>query len=289
MATINGTSGNNTLTGGTGNDRILPGNGNDTINGLGGIDTLDYSSYGSNTANPSKPGGIDASFFSAGGGTVFSLSNSGFPKSDTFSGIEKLIATKYNDELYGSDNNENFSGGGGNDKIYGSGGNDWLSGNSGNDLMTGGLGNDTIYGGTGKDNIDGGTGKDWIKGGTGGDRINSGVAPGSTDRIVYGSIKESTVDIATRDIINFEKGLVKIDLEQIDLNSKVAGDQDFRYFIGTKGFTGRAGEIRYALDQRDIEGVPSTAIFGDVNGDKKADFAISIIGQRAFSLSDFDL
>ena len=48
MATINGTSGNDTLTGTTGDDTINPGNGNDTIDGLAGTDTVVLSGARSN-------------------------------------------------------------------------------------------------------------------------------------------------------------------------------------------------------------------------------------------------
>ena len=48
MATINGTSGNDTLTGTSADDTIVPGNGDDSIDGLGGKDTLTLSGPRSN-------------------------------------------------------------------------------------------------------------------------------------------------------------------------------------------------------------------------------------------------
>jgi Ca2+-binding RTX toxin-like protein len=48
MATINGTSGNDTLTASSGDDTITPGNGNDTIDGVSGTDTVVFGSARSN-------------------------------------------------------------------------------------------------------------------------------------------------------------------------------------------------------------------------------------------------
>ena len=49
----------------------------------------------------------------------------------------------------------------------------------------------------------------------------------------------------------------------------MAGNQAFS-FIGTAAFHGVAGELRYTKD------VSDTYIYGDVNGDKTADFAIRL-------------
>ena len=58
----------------------------------------------------------------------------------------------------------------------------------------------------------------------------------------------------------------KIDLSVIDAKSNDPGNDAFR-FIGTKGFSGKSGELRYKKMASD------TYIYGDINGDKarKAD------------------
>ncbi|NIX76625.1 M10 family metallopeptidase C-terminal domain-containing protein [Microvirga terricola] len=142
----------------------------------------------------------------------------------------------------------------GNDKIYGDRGDDLLEGFGGNDTLVGGLGADDLYGGTG------------------------------ADRFVFGSIADSKVSMSRRDVIfDFSKiQRDRIDLSPIDANTKVGGNQVFS-FIGTKGFTGKAGQLRYET----VGG--NTHVYGDVNGDKKADFAITLKGYHALAAGDFFL
>ena len=292
---IKGIAGNDTLTGGNGDDKVDGGTGNDTLKGgygknelIGGdgIDTLDYSFFGKNANVTSTGGGVDVAF-----GTTVQQVNSlaaGLVTRDTFSGIEQVIGSNYNDKFFGDAANQKFWGGAGNDQLNGAGGNDWISGGSGKDAINGGVGRDKLYGNSGNDVINGQGGVDKIYGGTGGDKINSGLIAGELDTLYYGSIKESTVDFKTRDVIYFEHGRVLINLEAIDTNSKKGGDQDF-IFVGREKFSGRAGELRFDASDRQIEGANSTTITGDLDGDKKADFAISVFGNRGFVKDDFDL
>ena len=62
----------------------------------------------------------------------------------------------------------------------------------------------------------------------------------------------------------------KMDLSDIDANSKSSGDQTFS-FIGTSAFHGKAGELRFDTKSSD------TFIYGDLNGDRIADFTIRVI------------
>ena len=68
----------------------------------------------------------------------------------------------------------------------------------------------------------------------------------------------------------------RIDLSAIDANTAAFGDQAFTY-LGTSAFTGKAGEVRY------VKGASDTYVYGDVNGDAKADFAVHL--DDAVSLS----
>jgi serralysin len=73
-----------------------------------------------------------------------------------------------------------------------------------------------------------------------------------------------------------------IDLSEIDANTLLAGDQDFR-FIGTKGFHDKAGELRYVTDKS------NTWVQGDVDGDGKADFMIHLDDKMVLKAGHFDL
>ncbi len=66
-------------------------------------------------------------------------------------------------------------------------------------------------------------------------------------------------------IENFETGIDKIDLSQIDANTGLAGNQAF---VFTTRFTGRAGQLIYNDGQ----------LRGDTNGDRIADLTINVDG-----------
>ncbi|WP_244479382.1 hypothetical protein [Rhizobium sp. Leaf384] len=149
------------------------------------------------------------------------------------------------DELAGADT---FKGGNARDVMFGYGGNDTMKGNAGNDLLVGGGGNDKLEGGLGGDYLYGESG---------------------ADTFIFRSVKESTVASAGRDTIFDFTSADHIDLRSIDASTKASGNQSFS-FLGTKDFTGKAGEVRYEKKASD------TYIYADTNGDKKADFAIHL-------------
>lgn len=158
------------------------------------------------------------------------------------------------------------------DYIRGTAQADTLSGDRGMNKLIAGAGNDKLYAGRGDDVLYGAAGKDVLSGGWG------------SDTFLFKSIKESTVKAAdvitdwehvagggTRDLIN---------LNAIDANTKISGNQDFDW-IGTKGFSGHAGELRYE------KGTSHTYVYADVNGDKKADFMIDLHGSIKMYSDDF--
>jgi Ca2+-binding RTX toxin-like protein len=119
------------LVGGDGDDTFsfhgdaqLPGNHN-TIDGQGGQDTLDYSQYGAGVV-VRLIGGVSTGV------------------KDGVHGIENVVGSQYNDELYGDNQANILNGGAGDDKLYGQGGDDILIGGSGNDILDGGTGRDTV-------------------------------------------------------------------------------------------------------------------------------------------------
>ncbi|MDR6759223.1 Ca2+-binding RTX toxin-like protein [Mycoplana sp. BE70] len=158
--------------------------------------------------------------------------------------------------LKGSDS---FKGGNGRDYVKLYGGNDTLLGNGGDDFLFGGSGNDKITGGLGRDRLYGESG---------------------SDTFIYKSVKESTVSSTGRDTIYDFTSADTIHLSAIDANAKVSGNQEFS-FIGTKAFSGKAGQLRYDKKASD------TYIYGDVNGDKKADFAIHLDDAVTLTKGDF--
>lgn len=119
-----------------------------------------------------------------------------------------------------------------NDTISGDRRNDTLNGLAGNDILDGGLDNDTLNGGDGNDVLIGGTGSDRMTGGAGADIFR------------YTTTTESGTTTATRDTItDFAVGVDVIDVQAIDANTGLAGNQAFT-FIGTAVFSG-LGQARY--------------------------------------------
>jgi Ca2+-binding RTX toxin-like protein len=124
--TLIGDAGVNILDGGGGNDMLIGGAGADQLVGGAGSDTVSYASASS---------AVTASLLSSSGSL-------GDANGDTFSGIENLIGSAYNDSLTGDANANTLVGGGGNDT---------LSGGDGNDILDVSVGRDTAYGGNGTD------------------------------------------------------------------------------------------------------------------------------------------
>ncbi|WP_354065568.1 calcium-binding protein [Devosia sp. 2618] len=206
------------------------------------------------------------------------------------SGADKIVGTAAHEFIIGGAGNDELRGGAGNDRLDGGAGNDTLYGDAGDDLLFGEAGNDKLYGGAGNDKLDGGAGNDLLDGGAGNDQLYGGlgadilIGGAGADTFIYKSIKESTLDAKGRDFINdFSQAQKdKINLSAIDANTKIAGDQAFN-FVGTKAFTNKAGELRYEHKDGD------TYVYGDVDGDGKADFAIVLDTTIKLVATDFIL
>jgi serralysin len=229
--------------GGSGNDKITGNQVSNTLYGNGGNDTLN-----GDAGNDILVGGIGADRLSGGTG-IDTASYSGATK-----GVVANLATSTansNDakgDIYSSIEN-----------LTGSSYADNLSGNAGANTLTGGMGNDLLNGAAGNDLLTGGAGADDLYGGAG------------ADRFIFTVTSESTLAAAGQDsIFDFlASNGDRIDLTRIDANTKIAGDQAFT-FINSSAFSGSAGELRYTKMASD------TYIYADVNGDKKADFAIHL-------------
>ena len=160
--TIYGLDGDDLLEGGAGADRLIGGNGTDTVdysNASGGVTVL---------LETTTAGGVNGQYVNtAAGGRGFEA------EGDTYSGIDGVIGSAYDDQVYGShggtlaylgDGNDvfdNSSSHNNRDEVYGEGGDDiiilgggtgdYAHGGSGNDILRGDWGNNTLVGGDGVD------------------------------------------------------------------------------------------------------------------------------------------
>lgn len=117
--TLNGRKGNDALYGGSGDDLLLGGEGADILSGGAGIDT--------------------AAYWTAWSGVTADLAgiveNEGDAAGDTYSEIENLAGSDFDDFLYGDAGNNEISGGNGDDHLTGREGNDRLTGGAGADVF----------------------------------------------------------------------------------------------------------------------------------------------------------
>jgi Ca2+-binding RTX toxin-like protein len=171
--------------------------------------------------------------------------------------------------------------------------NTYIDGRGGDDTIKGGNGNDTLIGGEGNDHLFFGAGQDTLTGGSGMDTFHfvgpvklSGVSifnPGTSGG--WGTSTTTTPKPAGI-ITDFDVNGDKLDVSAIDANTKLSGNQAFK-FMGTMGFSKHAGELRY--EQVNLSGTANdkTMVYGDVNGDGKADFTIQLAGLKALDSGDF--
>jgi Ca2+-binding RTX toxin-like protein len=239
-----------------GNDEADGGGGDDFIFGKDGDDILD----GGN--------GNDALFGETGDDT---LNGEG--------GNDALDGETGNDTLNGGNGNDALSGGAGTDTLNGNNGDDALNGGAGTDTLNGNNGDDALNGGADNDTLNGNNGNDVLAGQAGADDLNGG---NGNDRFVYISTDDSTVALSGRDEIqDFDSAENDvIDLSLIDANTAVLDDQAFllgRYTEANGlGPVGPAGGIW--LPQSLHVDVQDDVVYGNVDADETAEFAIDISG-----------
>ncbi|WP_354685131.1 VCBS domain-containing protein [Cupriavidus necator] len=202
-----------TLRGGAGDDVLRGGSGDDTLDGGTGIDMLDFSD-----AN----GSLTFTLTQSSSGTLVNQTSLGLDR-DTYSNMEGVIGSRFNDTLTGSTSGDILRGGAGNDTLDGGAGIDLIDisdaigavsftltqsstatavnlsaaglgtdsyrnmegvmGSAFNDTLTGSGGNDVLRGGAGDDQLFGGGGNDVLTGGAGADTL-TGDAGSDTYRFV---------------------------------------------------------------------------------------------------------
>lgn len=123
------------LHGGDGNDKLFGGSGNDILNGGNGADVLDGGDGQDTASYAGSETGVAADL-------TGETANLGAAAGDTYTGIEHLTGSSYDDLLVG-DNRGN--------RLKGLGGDDRLEGGLGKDTLFGGRGDDTLFGGKGAD------------------------------------------------------------------------------------------------------------------------------------------
>ena len=155
---IIGSSGNDRLTGNAQANSLNGGAGTDTLKGAGGDDVL----YGGAGADSLDGGAGDDTVSYENSNALINIDLSkntnkgGHAEGDTFTNIENIIGSIYNDIFIGSASVDNLWGHLGDDMMSGGEGNDQLWGGAGIDTLKGEAGNDTLIGGAGADKLDGG-------------------------------------------------------------------------------------------------------------------------------------
>ena len=213
-----GDKGNDILNGGAGNDILVGGHGADELNG--GSGSRDAADYGN-----------------ANSGVIVDLVNGGSASEadgDTYSGVEFVYGSNYDDVLIGDDAHNRLVGAEGNDQLFGGEGKDYLVGGEGADILDGGAGTgDTaVY----KDAV-AGVGVDLANGGFDGEATGdtyTGVeyVDGSNydDTIIGDDAQNRLVGQAGNDIINGGAGNdYIIGMQDDDTLTGGAGNDVFLY------------------------------------------------------------
>lgn len=222
-------------------------------------------------------------------------------------GRDTLRGRDGNDTLDGGTSNDRLEGGAGNDTYFVDNLGDVLVETSGVDLVnstvtwtlapgfenltlsgnasingTGNAAANTIIGNDRANVITGGAGRDVMTGGDG------------ADYFVFNAVAETGATFATRDIIrDFRTGVDHIDLHLIDANGPRPGDS-FQ-FIAKEGaafgtiWAPLAGQLRWYQIDAAGTGNDRTIIEGDVNGDRRPDFQIELVGLKNLTVGDFIL
>ncbi|MCA1529442.1 calcium-binding protein [Bradyrhizobium yuanmingense] len=217
-------AGNDTINAGNGDDIVLPGVGTNSSDGGAGVDTVSY---------------VDNTFAIVANlatGVVSRYSGAG----DVSTNFENLVATSFDDTVYGTLGDNIIWAGAGNDKIYERGGHDVIDGGTGADRayfdeatsavlvdlqtgttggaaaettliniegVVGGSGNDTLTGLSSIANyLAGGAGDDVLTGGSAKDTFDGGLGHDT----VYGSLGSDTISDIDDLVLDYSAALSSI-------------------------------------------------------------------------------
>jgi Ca2+-binding RTX toxin-like protein len=251
------TDGDDVLAGTNGVDVIDAGAGADVVQGGRGDDVLS-----GGTGSDMLVGGAGADTMAGGkGNDTYFVAESGDAVTELGKGGTDLVKASLNYTL--AANVENLS-------LLGTADLDGTGNRSAN-AITGNSGANTLLGLDGDDVLSGGTGQDVLTGGAGADHFV--FATGDTGAI------RALADTIT-DMLGAKGD--RIDLHLIDADEAKSGNQKL-HFIGNDAFSGHAGELRFARSDGD------TYVYGDTDGDAKADFTLHLDGAAALKADYFVL
>ncbi|WP_421578815.1 beta strand repeat-containing protein [Shinella sp. M31] len=272
-----------TLNGGAGNDTYVLGSGSDKVIDASGIDTItsaitrSLSAYATienlkllgvsninatgNTLSNTLTGNSGANTLSGGAGNDVLIGSAGADKLDGGTNADTASYKGASAGVVANLANASANTGDAKGDIYVSIEN--LVGSSHNDTLTGNSGANVMFGTTGADKLTGGAG---------------------ADIFLFKAAGDSTLAAAGQDtVFDFSHAQGdRIGLSGIDANTALSGDQAF-VFKGTAAFSGGKGELHFDKQASD------TYVYGDINGDKVADFVLHFDDAIAFQASDFIL
>jgi hypothetical protein len=233
-----------TFTGGDGNDTIVAGGLADSIDGGSGVDAVSYADSGPIVVllQDTDTHGPHANEPAGGSG--------GYAAGDSYAGIETLIASPFDDYVFGAasggnvylsggndvfDNTETqtvsdyVDGGDGNDTMWSGDGLDTLIGGTGNDALNGERGADQLDGGSGADTLSGGDGDDLLEGGAGVDHLSGGNGDDTlvwrdADALLSGDAGTDTLRISGGNIDLSTLAGIASSIERIDLATGAAAN-----------------------------------------------------------------
>lgn len=256
--TLSGAVGNDVLHGAAGNDLIYGGSGNDTLYGDVGADSM---LGGSGNDSYAVDSALDQVFETT---TTASTTDAG--GADRIYSSVSIDLNAYNGVRFV----EHLT-------LQGSANINGL-GNALNNSISGNGGANTLRGLAGNDSLGGGGGADQIEGGAGTDSMYAGVDT-ARDVFVFRSIAESVVGANRDRIYQFDSGEDDINVNFIDANTVLAGDQNFAFSTG-----GAAANSIWVVDS-----AADVLVRGDVNGDGVFDFEIFVASVDTLLASDFVL
>jgi Ca2+-binding RTX toxin-like protein len=248
--TLLGNSGDNLLKGGDGNDTLKGGGGTDVLDGgigddkmeIDGVEDHAHGGEGNDTLVVASKQGmiinlttgfVDANINGQGMNGQYSAYsdwmgyNWPHPQNtpDQITGIENVVGSNYDDDIYGNAVANSLMGGAGNDLVSGRGGDDYVDGGSGSDFIYGGTGADTLVGGL------------------------------DADRFIFTSLDDSKFTGGKpQDVItDFQHGQDKIDLSGLDtdnlliLDNQNVGGVNYSYVGIDANGDGQFGEGEFAI------------------------------------------
>ncbi|MGJ8528309.1 hypothetical protein [Maritalea sp.] len=233
---IIGTSGNNVLSGQAGDDILVGGLGSDQLVGGDGHDIASYERATSGV------------FVHTG----WESQNTGEAAGDTYSSIEGLIGSQFDDEMILVADGATMEGGAGNDKltavgshanISGGAGDDDIYGTDGADVLDGGDGIDSIFGKNGHDNIKAGAGNDYVKAGSGKDIVDAGAGDdvvegnGGADILIGGAGADDLKGGGGFDIASYETAQTGVVIDTSHMSS-ATGDAAGDWYQSIQGIKG---------------------------------------------------